>query len=131
VTGSRRRWGKSARADGSSCFWQICVMLYSERVLIPTAFTPHVGSFKDVTWRKVEVGQIVKVEDEELFPADLLCLASALPDDVCFIRTTNLDGETNLKVRRWATFDYSCATCFHHTPSADNTCSRRLAILAP
>ena len=49
----------------------------------------------------MNVGEIVRVGDEELFPADLLCLASALPDNVCFIRTTNLDGETNLKVRRY------------------------------
>ena len=62
--------------------------------------TLSAGSFVDTIWRKVEVGQIVRVDDEELFPADLLCLRSALPDDVCFIRTTNLDGETNLKVRR-------------------------------
>ena len=40
------------------------------------------------------------MEDNELFPADLLCLHSALPDRVCFIKTTNLDGESNLKIRR-------------------------------
>jgi len=57
------------------------------------------GSFVDVPWRKVSVGQVLKVHDDELFPADLLCLHSSLPDGVCFIRTTNLDGETNLKIR--------------------------------
>lgn len=46
------------------------------------------------------MGQILRVNDDELFPADLLCLASALPDNVCFIKTTNLDGESNLKIRR-------------------------------
>lgn len=61
---------------------------------------PAAGSFVDVPWRKVSVGQVLKVHDDELFPADLLCLHSALPDGVCFIRTTNLDGETNLKIRR-------------------------------
>lgn len=60
------------------------------------------GSFVDVPWRKVSVGQVLKVHDDELFPADLLCLHSSLPDGVCFIRTTNLDGETNLKIRRCA-----------------------------
>lgn len=48
----------------------------------------------------MRVGHILKVEDEELFPADLLCLYSALEDDACFIKTTNLDGESNLKIRR-------------------------------
>ena len=50
----------------------------------------------------MKVGQIVRVADDELFPADLVCLASALPDKVAFIKTTNLDGESNLKIRRCA-----------------------------
>jgi phospholipid-transporting ATPase len=58
------------------------------------------GSVVDVSWTDVRVGDLVVVRDDELFPADLLCLHSALPDRVCFIRTTNLDGETNLKIRR-------------------------------
>jgi len=58
------------------------------------------GSIQDVKWRDVRVGHILKVEDEELFPADLLCLFSALEDQACFIKTTNLDGESNLKIRQ-------------------------------
>ena len=48
----------------------------------------------------MRVGHVLRVDDEELFPADLLCLYSALPDNACFIKTTNLDGESNLKIRR-------------------------------
>lgn len=59
-----------------------------------------VGSIQEIKWRDVRVGQILKVADEELFPADLLCLYSALEDQACFIKTTNLDGESNLKIRR-------------------------------
>ena len=58
------------------------------------------GSFAEVTWRDVKVGEVVRVLDDELFPADLVCLHSALPDKVAFIKTTNLDGESNLKIRR-------------------------------
>ena len=58
------------------------------------------GSTHDIKWRDVRVGHILKVEDEELFPADLLCMFSALEDQACFIKTTNLDGESNLKIRR-------------------------------
>jgi magnesium-transporting ATPase (P-type) len=47
------------------------------------------GSTSDITWRDVRVGQVLHVRDDELFPADLLCLYSALPDKVCFIKTTN------------------------------------------
>lgn len=58
------------------------------------------GSVRDIKWRDVRVGHILRVDDDELFPADLLCLYSALPDHACFIKTTNLDGESNLKIRR-------------------------------
>ena len=48
----------------------------------------------------MEVGNVIVVYDDELFPADLMCLYSELADNVCFIKTTNLDGETNLKIRK-------------------------------
>jgi phospholipid-transporting ATPase len=58
------------------------------------------GSVEDIPWTDVRVGDAIVVRDDENFPADLMCLRSALPDNVCFIRTTNLDGETNLKIRK-------------------------------
>ncbi len=58
------------------------------------------GVVEDIPWTDVRVGDAIVVRDDENFPADLLCLRSALPDNVCFIRTTNLDGETNLKIRK-------------------------------
>ena len=58
------------------------------------------GTLKETKWKDVQVGDIVKVMDDELFPADILCLKTGLPDRVCFIRTTNLDGESNLKIRK-------------------------------
>ncbi len=33
-------------------------------------------------WENVQVGQVLQVKDDELFPADLLCLYTALPDKV-------------------------------------------------
>ena len=58
------------------------------------------GTLEDIPWTDVRVGDAIVVMDDENFPADLLCLRSDLPDNVCFIRTTNLDGETNLKIRK-------------------------------
>jgi P-type E1-E2 ATPase len=57
---------------------------------------------EQVKWRKVQVGDIIKVKDNELFPADLLCLYCNASNDVAYVKTTNLDGETNLKLRRYA-----------------------------
>ena len=58
------------------------------------------GSFLKKEWQQVKVGDLVQVNDGDLLPADLLCLHTALPDQVCFIKTANLDGESNLKIKR-------------------------------
>lgn len=58
------------------------------------------GEEKTVRWKALKVGNFVKVHDDELFPADIVCLKAGLHDNVCFIRTSNLDGESNLKIRK-------------------------------
>lgn len=51
-------------------------------------------------WKKLEVGDIVLLRDNEQVPADIVVLSTSDPDGVCYLETKNLDGETNLKPRR-------------------------------
>ncbi|PKU83339.1 Putative phospholipid-transporting ATPase 4 [Dendrobium catenatum] len=58
------------------------------------------GNFYYKKWHKIFVGDVVKVEKDHFFPADLLLLSSSYEDGICYVETMNLDGETNLKVKR-------------------------------
>ncbi|KAG8452878.1 hypothetical protein GDO86_004610 [Hymenochirus boettgeri] len=51
-------------------------------------------------WREVAVGDIVKVTNGQHLPADMIILSSSEPQAMCYIETSNLDGETNLKIRQ-------------------------------
>lgn len=66
------------------------------------------GHWKKIPWRKLAVGDLVKVSQDSFFPADLIFLASTNQDGICYVETANLDGETNLKIRKALekTWDY-------------------------
>ncbi|CAH8348235.1 unnamed protein product [Eruca vesicaria subsp. sativa] len=58
------------------------------------------GNFDSKEWKTLSVGDIVKIEKNEFFPADLVLLSSSYEDAICYVETMNLDGETNLKVKQ-------------------------------
>ncbi|XP_024138862.1 phospholipid-transporting ATPase IA isoform X2 [Oryzias melastigma] len=58
------------------------------------------GAWEIVHWEKVEVGDIIKVNGSDFVPADAVILSSSEPQGMCYIETSNLDGETNLKIRQ-------------------------------
>ena len=47
-------------------------------------------------WRDVKIGDVLKVQENEAIPADLIILKTD-KDNICYVETKNLDGETNLK----------------------------------
>nr|XP_037870827.1 probable phospholipid-transporting ATPase IA isoform X5 [Bombyx mori] len=53
-----------------------------------------------IRWEHLQIGDICKVLNNQFFPADLVLLASSEPQGISFIETSNLDGETNLKIRQ-------------------------------
>uniref|UniRef100_A0AAF5PQ80 Phospholipid-transporting ATPase n=3 Tax=Wuchereria bancrofti TaxID=6293 RepID=A0AAF5PQ80_WUCBA len=56
--------------------------------------------WKYTPWKDLKVGDIVRVENNQMFPADMALLSSSEPLAVAYIETSNLDGETNLKIRQ-------------------------------
>ena len=55
------------------------------------------GQYELCKWHEVKVGDIIKVEENQYFPADILIVESTGQDGLCYVETKNLDGETNMK----------------------------------
>jgi magnesium-transporting ATPase (P-type) len=62
------------------------------RVLTPEGET-------QVLWKDVKVGDLLLVKNYEPFPADMVVVGTGSADGICYIETSNIDGETNLKIR--------------------------------
>ncbi|KAG0792196.1 hypothetical protein G6F22_005934 [Rhizopus arrhizus] len=57
-------------------------------------------SLETKSWKDVKVGDMIRIESGDSFPADLILISSSEPDGLCYIETSNLDGEVNLKIKQ-------------------------------
>ena len=58
------------------------------------------GTFSAKTSATLQVGDIIKVNQNERFPADCVLLYTTEKNGSVFIRTDQLDGETDWKLRK-------------------------------
>lgn len=58
------------------------------------------GTFVEKRWQDVKCGEILIVNKDEFFPADILFLTAENEEGTCYIETMGLDGETNLKIKK-------------------------------
>ncbi|KAJ3785724.1 phospholipid-translocating ATPase [Lentinula aff. detonsa] len=66
----------------------------------PFSSAPDDEAFwKSTLWEDIRVGDFVRITDGHPIPADILICATSDPENVAFVETKNLDGETNLKSR--------------------------------
>lgn len=52
---------------------------------------------REVEWQNIAVGDIVRIKGGRPIPADIVLINSSKPDGSCYIETSNIDGETDLK----------------------------------
>ncbi|KAL5210995.1 hypothetical protein ABZP36_006618 [Zizania latifolia] len=57
------------------------------------------GDFRLKTWKNICSGEVVKIHSNETMPCDMVLLGTSDPNDIAYIQTMNLDGESNLKTR--------------------------------
>ncbi|KAJ3283237.1 hypothetical protein HK104_010503, partial [Borealophlyctis nickersoniae] len=51
-------------------------------------------------WKHIHVGDLIYLRNNDAIPADTIILSTSEPDGLAYVETKNLDGETNLKIRR-------------------------------
>ena len=57
-------------------------------------------NFVKKKWKDVLLGDIIKVKEDEYFPADCILLSTSEESNCCYIETKSIDGETNLKFKK-------------------------------
>ena len=61
---------------------------------------PGTAKHRRTRCQNIRVGDLVYITANQPIPADIVVVSSALDDSICYIETAQLDGETNLKLRR-------------------------------
>lgn len=49
-------------------------------------------------WRRLRVGDIVRLEANSFIPADMVLISSSEPEGLCYVETANLDGSVDFSI---------------------------------
>ena len=70
---------------------------------ITQKYNSKTKKFEEIKWGNILTGDILKIKKNEEISSDLLIIHSSSEDGLCYLETSNLDGENALKPRKTMT----------------------------
>eukprot|EP00164_Ancoracysta_twista_P003829 GFYU01005137.1.p1 GENE.GFYU01005137.1~~GFYU01005137.1.p1 ORF type:complete len:1530 (-),score=451.33 GFYU01005137.1:156-4745(-) len=58
------------------------------------------GNWTTTIWQSIHVGDIVRLRNNDAIPCDIVLLSTSETFQMCFVETSSLDGESNLKPKQ-------------------------------
>ena len=86
-------------------------------IVNPNRSISGTARFQRDYWKNVQVGDFVRIYNDDQIPADVVVLSTSDPDGACYVETKNLDGETNLKLRH----SLRCGRTIKHARDCERT----------
>jgi Cation transport ATPase len=74
-------------------------VFYSRAVNEQTVEVIREGIVASIQCQYIEVGDIVRIRENQYVPCDMVVLSTDLDQSQCYFMTANMDGETSLKTR--------------------------------
>ncbi|KAJ5067958.1 putative phospholipid-transporting atpase [Anaeramoeba ignava] len=62
-------------------------------------YHPELKQFKKIRSDQIQMGDLIFLEKKQEIPADVIVISTSEDDNLCYIETSNLDGESNYKER--------------------------------
>ena len=63
------------------------------------SWNEEISDFVEKKCSDLQVGNLISLTDNDNVPADIIVFSTSQEEKMCYIETSNLDGETNLKIR--------------------------------